>query len=245
MNSIKKYGLIGKELRHSFSPKYFKEKFTKEKILNTEYHLFPLKKIENIFELLKNETIQGLNVTIPYKESIIPFLDKLDKTAKDIEAVNTIQIKKNRLIGFNTDVIGFEKSLKPLLKKHHKKALIFGSGGASKAVVFVLNKLGIPFRIVSRKPTTLQYSEINKTLLKEFTILINTTPLGMFPQVDSKPKIDYKGINKNHLVYDLIYNPLETSFLKEAKNKGAIIKNGLEMLEIQAEESWKIWNNIL
>lgn len=244
MTSNKIYGLIGKELKHSFSPKYFKEKFTKEKILNTEYHLFSLNEIENVLELLKNERIHGLNVTIPYKESIIPFLNILDKTAKDIQAVNTIQIKKNKLIGFNTDVIGFEKSLKPLLKKHHKRALIFGNGGASKAVAFVLKNLEIPFKIVSRKSDNLQYSAIDNLLLKEFTILINTTPLGMFPLIESKPKFDYKGINENHLAYDLVYNPLETSFLKEAKKQGAFIKNGLEMLEIQAEESWKIWNKI-
>lgn len=236
------YGLIGKEIAHSFSPKYFSKKFLKENI-NAEYRLFPLKKIDDFNYLLqKNTSIKGLNVTIPYKEEIISFLDEIDETAKKINAVNAIKFQNKKLIGYNTDIVGFEKSFKPLLKKHHKKALVFGTGGASKAILYVLNKLEIDFEIVSRTKGKLRYSDINKDILSEYNVLINTTPLGMFPNVSSKVNMDYKAINKNHLVYDLVYNPLETAFLSEAKNQGAIIKNGLEMLEIQAEEAWKIWN---
>lgn len=237
------YGLIGKELTHSFSPKYFSNKFLAENII-AKYNLFPLNDIKEFSNLLKeNKFLKGLNVTIPYKESIIPFLNEIDKTASDINAVNTIKFTDNKLIGFNTDVIGFEKSLKPLLKNHHKKALIFGTGGASKAVCFVLKKLKIKYKIVSRKKSFLQYNQIDKVLLKEYSILINTTPLGMFPNIERKININYNGISNKHLVYDLIYNPLETTFLFSAKQQGAIIKNGLEMLEIQAEESWKLWNS--
>lgn len=236
------YGLIGKEIAHSFSPKYFSKKFLKENI-NAEYRLFPLKKIDDFNYLLqKNTSIKGLNVTIPYKEEIISFLDEIDETAKKINAVNAIKFQNKKLIGYNTDIVGFEKSFKPLLKKHHKKALVFGTGGASKAILYVLNKLEIDFEIVSRTKGKLRYSDINKDILSEYNVLINTTPLGMFPNVSSKVNMDYKAINKNHLVYDLVYNPLETAFLSEAKNQEAIIKNGLEMLEIQAEEAWKIWN---
>lgn len=236
------YGLIGKEIRHSFSPNYFQSKFLKEQILDCEYKLFHLEKISDFNLLIKQNNLKGLNVTIPYKEGIIPFLDELDDTAKKINAVNTIQFKSNKLIGFNTDVIGFEKSLKPLLKNNHKKALIFGTGGASKAVSFVLEKLKISFEIISQTKSLIKYSDINAYLLNEYHLLINTTPLGMLPIVKTCVDIEYSAISDKHLVYDLVYNPLETEFLKKAKQQGAIIKNGLEMLEIQAEESWKIWN---
>ena len=241
MNSNKTYGLIGKEISHSFSPKYFKEKFKKENIRNCDYKLFSLNDIKEFKELLSNHSIQGLNVTIPYKQDIIPFLDKVDTLAKHIQAVNTIQFKNNKLIGYNTDVIGFEKSFKPLLKKYHKKALVFGTGGASKAVVFVLEKLNIPYEFVSRTKTELKYFDIDKNLLEEFQILINTTPLGMFPKTKTCVDIDYNSITDRHLAYDLVYNPLQTLFLVKSEKQGAFIKNGLEMLEIQAEEAWKIW----
>jgi len=236
------YGLLGKELTHSFSPKFFFNKFKKENIY-AEYNIFPLSKISDFNKLLiENSSIKGLNITIPYKEKIIRFLDEIDKTAFEINAVNTIKFKENKLIGYNTDVIGFEKSFKPFLKKYHKKALVFGNGGAAKAVFHVLEKLKIPFVKISRNKTSLKYSDVDKQLLKDFTILINTTPLGMFPKTETKVNIEYNGITNKHLVYDLVYNPLETAFLKEAKKNGATTKNGLEMLEIQAEESWKIWN---
>jgi len=233
--------LIGRELKHSFSPQYFKTKFENEQIQNALYKLFPLKDINDFCTLIKEKNFKGLNVTIPYKESIIPFLDDLSKDAKKIGAVNTIQFVNNKKIGHNTDVLGFEKSIKPLLLKQHKTALIFGTGGASKSVAFVFNRLGISYKFVSRKRNFLQYEDVTKELLQKYSILVNTTPIGMFPNLEECLNIDYSGLNQNHLVYDLIYNPIETLFLKKAKEQNSVIKNGLEMLEIQAEESWKIW----
>ncbi|MGB0885989.1 MAG: shikimate dehydrogenase family protein, partial [Chitinophagales bacterium] len=243
-NSKKTYGLIGKKLDHSFSTKYFAEKFAKENISNAEYLNFPLEKIEDIRSLLKKEkNLAGLNITIPYKRQILPFLNKLSPEAKKVGAVNTIEFKDGLMIGHNTDVIGFEQSLTPLLNKKHKTALLFGTGGASKAVEFVLKKLKIPFKIVSRTKTkhTLTLKEINKRTLLEHEILINTTPLGTFPKVDECLDITYQGLNAHHLVYDLVYNPEETLFLQKAKKQGSKIKNGREMLELQAEASWAIW----
>ncbi|MFT4644956.1 MAG: shikimate dehydrogenase [Planctomycetota bacterium] len=245
MNSNSKniYGLIGKELKHSFSPAYFKNKFQKEGITNSDYQLFPLKSIDDFPALLKeHKNLKGLNVTIPYKQAIIPFLDEIDAAAKGINAVNTIRFVGDKLIGYNTDVLGFEKSLLPFLKKKHKKALIFGTGGASNAVAFVLKKLNISFKLVSRSKTKLSYADINEKRLKKYRLLINTTPLGTFPNIEECVAIDYKGFSKKHLAYDLVYNPLESTFLRKAKELGAKTKNGLEMLNIQAEEAWKIWN---
>lgn len=242
----KTYGLIGKSLSHSFSPGYFKNKFEKEVIEKCTYRAFELESIEQLPKLIKDEkSISGLNVTIPYKESIIPFLDELSEKAKIIGAVNTIQLIDGKTIGHNTDVTGFEKSLQPLLKKHHTHALILGTGGAAKAVEFVMKKLNIEFKYVSRSKTdnALSYKDLTKEILDEHTLIINTTPLGMYPDVDAFPDIPFEYIGKNHLVYDLIYNPAETRLMALAKEKGATVKNGLEMLEIQAEESWKIWNS--
>lgn len=237
------YGLIGKEINHSFSPAYFKNKFEQEGIENCVYKLFPLKRIEDFPALLKNnKNLKGLNVTAPYKQAIISFLDEIDAAAKEINAVNTIKFEKGKLVGYNTDVLGFEKSLLPLLKKKHKKALIFGTGGASKAVAYVLNKLEIPFQFISRSKTKWSYNDLDEKRLSKYQILINTTPLGSFPNINDCPTIDYNNISKKHLAYDLVYNPLETTFLKKAKEQGAETKNGLEMLEIQAEEAWEIWN---
>ena len=236
------YGLIGKEIKYSFSPAYFKSKFELEGIENSEYKIFPLKNIEEFPEFIKSQNnLRGLNVTIPYKQAIIPFLDEVDASAKEINAVNTIRFVGDKLIGYNTDVLGFEKSLLPFLKKKHKKALIFGTGGASNAVAFVLKKLNISFKLVSRSKTKLSYADINVKRLKKYKLLINTTPLGTFPNIEECVAIDYKGISKKHLAYDLVYNPLESTFLRKAKEQGATIKNGLEMLEIQAEEAWLIW----
>lgn len=244
--NIKTYGLIGKKLSHSFSPKYFKEKFEKENISNCQYLAFELDKIEDFKILLeKNPNLRGLNVTIPYKETIIPFLDELSSEAKEIGAVNTIQFYKNKLIGHNTDVIGFENSLVPLLKKHHKKALVLGTGGASKAVQFVLKKLSIPFTLISRKKedNTLIYNELNNKIIQENTLIINTTPIGMQALEHEIPDIPLEAISNQHLIYDLIYNPTKTLLLKQAEKQGATIKNGLEMLQLQAEASWEIWNS--
>ena len=241
--SIKKtYGLIGKNIDYSFSVKYFGQKFNDEKIIDSEYVNFDLREIEdfNNLEILK---INGLNVTIPYKEKIITYLDEVDKAASIIGAVNTIAKKDNKLIGFNTDYIGFIESFKNNL--NFKNALILGTGGASKAIQYALNIKNINFDIGSRKNNKkyISYDLINKKI-KDYDLIINTTPLGTFPDVSKKPKINYKLINANHFCYDLIYNPEKTSFLKECEKKGARIMNGLEMLKSQAEESWIIWNSV-
>jgi len=241
--SIKKtYGLIGKNIDYSFSVKYFSQKFNDEKIIDSEYVNFDLREIEdfNNLEILK---INGLNVTIPYKEKIITYLDEVDKAASKIGAVNTIAIKDNKLIGYNTDYIGFIESFKNNL--NFKNALILGTGGASKAIQYALNIKNINFDIGSRKNNKkyISYDLINEKI-KDYDLIINTTPLGTFPDVSKKPKINYNLINENHFCYDLIYNPEKTSFLKECEKKGARIMNGLEMLKSQAEESWIIWNSV-
>ena len=241
--SIKKtYGLIGKNIDYSFSVKYFSQKFNDEKIIDSEYLNFDLREIEdfNNLEILK---INGLNVTIPYKEKIITYLDEVDKAANKIGAVNTIAKKDDKLIGYNTDYIGFIKSFKNNL--NFKNALILGTGGASKAIQYALNIKNINFDIGSRKNNKkyISYDLINEKI-KDYDLIINTTPLGTFPDVSKKPKINYSLINENHFCYDLIYNPEKTSFLKECEKKGARIMNGLEMLKSQAEESWIIWNSV-
>ena len=241
--SIKKtYGLIGKNIDYSFSVKYFGQKFNDEKIIDSEYVNFDLREIEdfNNLEILK---INGLNVTIPYKEKIITYLDQVDKAASIIGAVNTIAKKDNKLIGYNTDYVGFIESFKNNL--NFKNALILGTGGASKAIQYALNIKNINFDIGSRKNNKkyISYDLINEKI-KDYDLIINTTPLGTFPDVSKKPKINYNLINENHFCYDLIYNPEKTSFLKECEKKGARIMNGLEMLKSQAEESWIIWNSV-
>ncbi len=242
---LKQYGLIGYPLSHSFSKGYFAEKFKKENISNCKYDTFPLEQISD-FSLLcaQQKNLVGLNVTIPYKEQVIPFLDGLDAEAKAIGAVNTIRFHQGKKIGYNSDCYGFEMSLKPLLKPHHTNALILGTGGASKAVEYVLQKLGIAFKYVSRtkQANMLTYDTLQTINFQEYTLLINTTPLGMYPNVDAKPDIPYASITEKNLLYDLVYNPEETCFLKEGKLRGATIKNGLEMLYLQAERSWQIWN---
>ena len=238
-----KFGLIGKDISYSFSKNYFTLKFKKLGLNDYEYVNFDLKSIDEFKDLISKE-LKGLNVTIPYKESIINFLDEIDDEAKLIGAVNTIKIdKRGRLTGFNTDVYGFEESLKPRLKKSHKKALVLGTGGASKAVCYVLDKLKIDYLLVSRSPekTQISYTDLNRSLLEKYTIIINCTPLGTYPKVEEYPKIPYDCITKKHLLYDLIYNPEKTQFLKEGEKRGADISNGLKMLELQAEKSWKIW----
>jgi len=239
----RQFGLIGYPLSHSFSPNYFAQKFAKEGILNTTYKACPIEEIEQIKPLF--EEFDGLNVTIPYKEQVIPFLNELDQAAKKIGAVNTIKIKNGQTKGFNTDVYGFEESLKPLLKPKHTKALIFGTGGASKAICYVLQKLKINFKLVSRtqKEGQITYSEIDKKVVAEYKLLINTTPLGTSPNEKECVDFPYEAINSEHLLYDLVYNPAETLFLKKGRLRGAAIKNGLEMLHLQAEKSWQIWND--
>ena len=237
---MKIYGLIGKNLSHSFSTTYFKEKILKEKITDTEYLNFELEDITDFPQLIATKNISGLNITIPYKESIIPYLDALTEDAKAIGAVNTIEFKSNKLIGHNTDVIGFSKSITPILKGR-KKALILGSGGGAKAVNHVLKKLNIDCKTVSRN-SLFDYSDITAQITGYYDLIINTTPLGMFPNTESYPKILYEALTESHLLFDLIYNPSETLFLKYGKANKSCVKNGLEMLQIQAETSWNIWN---
>ncbi len=239
---IKTYGLIGKELNHSFSPSYFEEKFAIEGRDDCQYLPFPLKRVEDFVLLIRDYSLNGLNVTIPYKQSIIPFLDELTNAAKSIQAVNCISFKQGKLIGHNTDVIGFERSLAPLLNTSQGNALVLGSGGAAKAVAFVLKKLEIPFNFVSRQERegVMTYESI-KSCLEDFPLIINATPVGTYPAIEDCPLSSLDGIGKNHLIYDLIYNPENTKLLAQAADRGATVKSGLEMLKIQAEESWKIW----
>ncbi len=243
---MKSFGLIGRSLQHSFSKDYFDKKFIKEKIQDCEYALFELSKIEEIkFLTQNNPQLRGLNVTIPYKESVIPFLDEIDAESKEIGAVNTIKILNGKLKGYNTDVIGFRNSIKPFLENIHTRALILGSGGASKAIANVLKKLGIQVLFVSRNPKgdhQISYADINEYVIKHHLLIINTTPLGTFPNVEEMPTLPYHLLTPQHFLYDLVYNPTETQFLKKGKEKGAICINGEQMLKIQAEEAWKIWN---
>ncbi len=240
------YGLIGKSLKHSFSKDYFTSKFEKTHI-NANYSLCELANIEEIKDVFSKQW-QGLNVTIPYKEQIIPFLNEVDDLATQVGAVNTIQFSKKEgqtwLKGFNTDVIGFETTLKPLLQTHHTRALVLGTGGASKAVTYVLTKLNIPYVYVSREAglNKLGYDELTSEIISTHTLIINTTPLGMFPDLESYPDIPYKAIGEKHLLYDLVYNPVKTQFLLQGEARGATIKNGLEMLINQAEAAYEIWN---
>lgn len=236
------YGLIGKNIDYSFSRNYFNNKFKNDNILNSQYINFDidnLSQLNNIF----NKKDKGYNVTIPYKKEIIPYLDALDIHSKKIGAVNTIKVENGQKIGFNTDWIGFKKSIEPLLKTHHTQALILGTGGSSKAVAYALEQLQITYKTVSRNKGDFAYDELSQKLLSEYLLIINCTPLGTFPVVDVAPEIPYQYLTDKHLAYDLIYNPAETLFLKNCREKGAVTKNGLEMLEIQAEESWKIWNS--
>lgn len=245
---MKLFGLIGYPLGHSFSEKFFTEKFQKENI-HACYKLFPIENIQLFHEILeKNPTIEGLNVTIPYKEQIVPYLDELNKTAAEIGAVNVIKIKKDvnqvKLIGYNSDIIGFEQSIRPLLTEHHKKALILGTGGASKGVAYVLKKLNIDYTFVSRNKNVdcFTYEELNKEIINSHTLIVNCSPIGTYPNTEVCPNIPYEGLSKQHLLYDLIYNPEKTLFLKKGEMEGATIKNGLEMLHKQAISAWEIWN---
>jgi shikimate dehydrogenase len=239
------FGLIGYPLAHSFSEKYFSEKFSREGIAECRYTLFSIKTIEELFSMLKDHPeLEGLNVTIPYKKQVLAFLDDSHIPA-GVDACNCINIINGKLVGYNTDITGFEMSLKPILKSWHKKALVLGNGGSAAAVLFVLHKLNIEFSIASRKihdGSTLVYEDITPEIIQEHTIIINTTPLGMFPNTDTCPAIPYNSISERHLLYDLVYNPAKTLFLQQGKERGATIKNGEEMLRLQAEENWRIWN---
>ena len=241
---MKQFGLIGKTLGHSFSKSYFENKFRKENIPYVSYKNFPLRSIQEFSTLIKKHSFSGINVTIPYKIEIIPFLDELSEEAEIIGAVNTIEFKNNKLIGHNTDYIGFQIAIKPFLKNTMQKALILGTGGASKAIVYALKKLGVECICISRNPIKNYrgYDELNEKVMQNHLLIINTTPLGTSPIIHECPNIPYEFITTNHLLVDLIYNPEETLYLKKAKEKGADFVNGKSMLIHQAEEAWKIWN---
>lgn len=240
---MRRYGLIGYPLSHSFSEKYFTEKFRREGITGCVYELFPIASIDELNALLKaHPDLHGLNVTIPYKQQVLRFLD--DASRLPLQACNCIKIENNKLIGFNTDVTGFQKSFSPQLQAHHKKALILGSGGAAAAVAYSLEQLGIEYKIVSRTPAEngLSYENINDDIIASYHVIINTTPLGQYPNVDAAPPLPYDLLTPQHYLFDLLYNPAKTIFLQKGGERGAVIKNGGDMLVIQAEESWKIWN---
>lgn len=247
-----KYGLLGYPLGHSFSRGYFTEKFAKEHI-DAEYLNFEIPAIQELKQVLaENPELRGLNCTIPYKQQIIPYLDELSDEAREIGAVNVIRVRKAadgslNLKGFNSDVIGFTRSIQPFIQPHHQKALILGcTGGASKAIRYGLEKkLGLQTLGVSRKPAegTITYADITPALLQEYTVIVNCTPCGMFPHVDECPALPYEALDERHLLYDCIYNPEETLFLKKGAQQGAAIKNGLEMLILQAIASWEFWNS--
>ena len=245
LKNNKTFGLLGRNISYSFSKTYFSKKFKKLHLDNYRYLNFDITSIEKLPHILQDNTIIGLNVTIPYKEQVIPFLDRLDPSAEAIGAVNTIKRIHTEWVGFNTDVFGFEVSLQPLLKKQHTKALILGTGGASKAIQFVLKKLDISVLKVSRNPSKHQisYDAITKELIEEHSLIINCTPMGTHPHIDTAPQLPYHYLSKKHLLYDLIYNPPKTQFLSHGEKQGATICNGLKMLELQAEKSWDIWND--
>lgn len=243
------YGLIGKSLKHSFSKEYFKNKFEKLNLENYHYDNYELDDISMLRNTINEFHIDGLNVTIPYKESVIELLDEVDSAISEIGAINTIVVggkNKDYLKGYNTDVHGFKASIKPFLDTNHERALILGNGGAAKAVKFVLNSFGIPFLVATRTPKTeneIPWEDVNNYVMKYHQFIINTTPLGMYPAIDSFPNIPYEFVTTKHFLCDLVYNPKETVFLKNGKKKGAIVINGLSMLQHQAEKSWEIWNN--
>ena len=236
---MRHYGIIGHPLLHSFSAKYFNEKFATQRI-EAEYSLYPLKELtrERMNELM--DFLDGFNVTFPYKQAVIPYLDRLDETAEAIGAVNVVY----KHVGYNTDCLGFIESLRPLVRPFDHKALVLGTGGASKAACYGLQKLGITPTLVSRKPTAgiIGYEALTAEVMAEHTIIVNCTPLGMLPDVNSCPNIPYEHITAQHLLFDCVYNPEETLFLRKGKEHGATIQNGMEMLIGQAKEAWKIWN---
>ncbi len=240
------FGLIGFPLTHSFSKKYFTEKFEREGLTNCRYQLFPIRTLHELRQILKEHpSIEGLNVTIPYKQQVMEYLDSRTGIPPGLNACNCIRVKNEKLEGFNTDHTAFKNSLQPLLRPWHDRALILGNGGAAAAVAFALKELKIGYAVVSRihhDGSTLTYDQLNEKIISENTLIINTTPVGMHPDNSSSPAIPYRYISEKHLLYDLIYNPAKTEFLKRGEEKGATIKNGEEMLVLQAEESWRIWN---
>lgn len=248
---MKLFGLIGFPLGHSFSSGYFAKKFKKENISDCDYVNFPIETIEELPEvLMRNRNLIGMNVTIPYKEQVIPFLSELDEEAAKIGAVNTIKISRDpdntriHTKGYNTDVYGFSVSLKEIFHQDVKKALVLGTGGASKAILYSLESMGISISVVSRDPGEgqLAYGDLNKEIMQEHLLIVNTSPVGTYPEINRAPDIPYEFIGSSHILHDLVYNPEETLFMKKGKERGARVKNGYQMLVEQAEKSWEIWN---
>ena len=244
------YGLIGYPLSHSFSAAYFARKFADENIADSDYQLFPITGISELSDLLVSRPeLLGFNVTIPYKIAVLPFLHQLSAEARAVGAVNCVKVERSgadvKLTGHNTDIFGFRESLLPLLKPHHKKALVLGTGGAAKAVCYTLKQLDINITLVSRKSDeagVLTYPQLSPDVLSDHLLIINTTPAGMYPKTETCPEIPYQYLTRDHILYDLVYNPTETLFMKKGLAAGAVVSNGLRMLELQAEKSWEIWN---
>ncbi len=243
---MRQFGLIGFQLSHSFSKGYFANYFLKENILDAQYENYPIESIDFFTGLWNNNpSLQGLNVTIPYKKLVIPFLQHPSSVVQSIQACNCIKLHDGAFYGYNTDVIGFEQSLLPYLQPHHQKALIFGTGGAAAAVEWVLQKLGIAYQLVSRTASEgcIAYESLSPEIIEAHTLLIQTSPVGMYPNVDEAPNLPYEAISSKHHLYDLVYNPAETKFLALGAVQGATTQNGLEMLHLQADASWEIWNS--
>lgn len=239
-----KYGIIGYPLGHSFSKGFFTEKFARESI-DAQYLNFEIPDVAMLSDVLRdNPELRGLNVTLPHKQAVIPLLDEMSEEAIEIGAVNVIRVREGKLKGFNSDIIGFTNSIKPLLQPHHRKALILGTGGASKAIRVGLNRLGIEWTYVSRSPREGMhtYADLTPKLMQDYTVIVNCSPVGMFPKVDAAPAIPYELLSPQHLLFDCVYNPEETLFMKKGRKQGATVKNGLEMLHLQAIASWKFWN---
>jgi len=239
------YGLIGYPLTHSFSAKYFTEKFSELGLADHRYELFPIPAIGEVKALLQTPGLRGLNVTIPYKQQVLPYLDDTSNLPAGLNACNCIRIHNGKATGFNTDVTGFELSLTTQLQPMHNKALVLGNGGATEAVTYVLRKKNIDYRVVSRvlrEGSDITYNDLDAAMVGNHPLIINTTPLGMYPNIDTCPAIPYEGITRRHYLFDLTYNPAKTLFLQKGEERGAAVKNGADMLVIQAEESWKIWN---
>lgn len=239
-----KYGIIGIPLGHSFSRGFFTEKFAREGI-DAQYLNFEIPDANMLLDVLRdNPELRGLNVTLPHKQAVISLLDELSDEAREIGAVNVIRVRDGKLTGFNSDIIGFTESIRPLLQPHHKKALILGTGGASRAIRVGLTRLGIEWTYVSRssRDGMLTYDELTLEVMKEYTVIVNCSPVGMFPKVDAAPAIPYECLTPKHLLFDLVYNPEDTLFMQRGRQQGAIVKNGLEMLHLQAIASWRFWN---
>ena len=243
---MRRFGLVGRTLKHSFSQTYFTGKFRDAGISDAVYENFELKSIDEFSALIvKHPDLQGLNITIPYKEEVLPYLTTSNEVVREIGACNCIKVSKGKLTGYNTDVVGFRQSLEPKLKPHHQKALVLGTGGAAKAIWYVLNELGIDYKKVSRNKegADFTYEELTPEVINEYLLIINTTPLGMFPNTEVAPSLPYEAISSQHFLYDIVYNPEKTLFLAEAEKRHAQTCNGFEMLFGQAEESWRIWND--